>query len=291
MTIVGKILVFLNLVFSLVVGGLVLMVYLTRTNWEDAYLKKEAQYKAAEADRTQQAANLEAAKKEFDEKLAAATKQRDDALKETATAKADKKRLSEELEALKHDDRKKAADNTTLQTASDVRKDQVRELEKTNQDLREEKLEVIKERNDERKARIQADVERRTALARNVELEAKLQEMSRELIRNRSGTSGSFVVRKRGDENPPPDNVEGRVKEVDPEEGLVKLSIGSDAGLQAGHTLKVFRLHPIPDQSKFLGTIEILSVRPHEAVGRSTKPLTTPLKINDRVASRVLIGG
>ena len=51
MTIVGKILVFVNLVFSLVVGGLVMMVYMTRTNWEDAFNKANAGKLAAITDK------------------------------------------------------------------------------------------------------------------------------------------------------------------------------------------------------------------------------------------------
>src|SRR4051794_31410451 len=37
MTAFGKILIFLNLVFALLTGGLIGMVYLTRTNWYTAY--------------------------------------------------------------------------------------------------------------------------------------------------------------------------------------------------------------------------------------------------------------
>src|SRR2546423_10645625 len=39
MTVVGKILVFVNLVFSLLTAGLIIMVYTTRTNWRDANTK------------------------------------------------------------------------------------------------------------------------------------------------------------------------------------------------------------------------------------------------------------
>ncbi len=42
MTAVGKILVFLNLVFSLVVGAFVIMIYLARTHWVDEYKKLNA---------------------------------------------------------------------------------------------------------------------------------------------------------------------------------------------------------------------------------------------------------
>src|SRR5437868_6840845 len=42
MTALGKILVFVNLVFSLLTAGLIVMVYTTRTNWASAFAKTTA---------------------------------------------------------------------------------------------------------------------------------------------------------------------------------------------------------------------------------------------------------
>src|SRR5665213_4563615 len=44
MTVVGKILVFLNLVFSLVVGAFAVMDYTARTHWVDGFKTLEARY-------------------------------------------------------------------------------------------------------------------------------------------------------------------------------------------------------------------------------------------------------
>ena len=290
MTIVGKILVFLNLVFALIVGGMVMIVYMTRTNWEDAYKKKDAQLNAVVADRDQTSRDLENVKKDYDDKLkkaeeaaVAAAKDRDAARNELKTAEA-------ALAAIKTDERKKSADVTAVQGTIDARSAQVADLEKSNKELHAAKIKLIEEKNEERKARIQADVEMKTYRARNLDLETQVRDMARELVRATSGGAGTVVSRKKGEENPPADNVEGRVTQVDPESNLVSLSIGSDAGLSQGHTLKVFRLHPIPEQSRYLGVIEILSVRPHEAVGRPIKPMSTSMRPGDRVASRLLVG-
>jgi hypothetical protein len=88
-----------------------------------------------------------------------------------------------------------------------------------------------------------------------------------------------------GTKNPPTENVEGVVKRVDDNSGLVTISIGSDAGLTKGHTLEVFRLNP----PKYLGTIRLLEVKPTESVGKPT-PTRQGDKIQsgDRVASRIL---
>src|SRR5262249_53909523 len=153
--------------------------------------------------------------------------------------------------------------------------------------LHKEKIDIIKEKLDERAARIQADVESRYHKARALELEAQLKDLQLALIKSQAGPAGTVTSRKRGEEKPPRDNIEGRITKVDPEDNLVQLSIGSDSGLEPGHTLKVYRLHPIPDQSRYLGVIEILTVRPHEAVGRPLKPMAIPMKPNDRVAARL----
>lgn len=83
--------------------------------------------------------------------------------------------------------------------------------------------------------------------------------------------------------NPPKENVEGMVKQVDAATGLVTISIGSDAGLQKGHTLEVFRLNP----AKYLGTLTVVEVQPTTAVGR-VKGVKDAVQAGDRVASRLI---
>src|SRR5262249_28416957 len=84
-----------------------------------------------------------------------------------------------------------------------------------------------------------------------------------------------------GAKNPPPEQVEGLIKGVDGE-GLVKVSLGSDAGLTKGHTLEVFRLKPKP---AYVGTVRILEVTATEAVGRSVGRMRTPPQEGDHVIS------
>lgn len=83
---------------------------------------------------------------------------------------------------------------------------------------------------------------------------------------------------------PPPNDVEGVVKQVSPE-GLVSISLGSDAGLLKGHTLEVFSLSP----TQYKGRITIVEVSPHEAVGRVTDAKQIKrIQPNDKVASRIV---
>ncbi len=87
--------------------------------------------------------------------------------------------------------------------------------------------------------------------------------------------------------NPPPQDVEGVVRSVNAN-GLLTISVGSDAGLVKGNTLDLFRLASVPSQSKYLGTVKILDVKPKEAVCTPVGRLAGPPQPGDRVASRLL---
>jgi hypothetical protein len=83
--------------------------------------------------------------------------------------------------------------------------------------------------------------------------------------------------------NPPVGKVEGTVTRVD--DGLVMVSVGSDAGLAKGNTLEVFRLGTTP---RYLGRLRIIEVKPTSAIGRQVAGGTKqPIKSGDRVASQV----
>jgi hypothetical protein len=85
--------------------------------------------------------------------------------------------------------------------------------------------------------------------------------------------------------NPPVADVEGVITKVDSETGLVVISIGSDAGLQKGHTLEVFRLKP--PEAKYLGTLRLMEVRPSESVGKM-EGNKEAAQVGDRVAGKLL---
>ena len=292
MTIVGKILVFVNLVFSLIVGGLVIVVFATRANWQDAFNKQKALYDAADADRRQRVEDLKAARQQYSDAITALTKQRDDALTARNTAQKQTKTAVDELNQLKLKQNEFAASSDAVLAATGLRTEQVKELVvnlgKAREDLREQKRETAREKT----LRVRAQIDAKTFQAQAAKLEEEVREMAKDLARKQLGPGTTNVVaRKRGEDNPPAGNVQGKIVTADPASDLVRLSVGSDDGLQPGHTLKAFRLDPIPENSKYLGTIEILSVRPHEAVGRPVKRPTFPLRVGDRVAARISIGG
>jgi hypothetical protein len=291
MTVVGKILVFIVLAFSLVVGGMAVMVYITRTHY-GSELTKEKNYRKLDQ------ANLAAYKQEVAdlraEKDKAVTELRDTLKKvqDDLVQQQDKNRgLNEKLDA---EAKKSIQAEATLKAAEVEVKRRQDDVEKTRETLNVErtKVEVLTVQNVKYKDEATlARIELRTVRDINIRLENQLQELARDNARIKAGAgAGTTVVAKPGDRNPPPDQVEGLIKTADPG-GLVKITLGSDAGLQRGHTLEVFRLNPNPTLSKYLGRIRIIEVTATEAVGQPTARMPIQPQAGDHVASRVLGGG
>jgi len=147
--------------------------------------------------------------------------------------------------------------------------------------------EISKKLEDTRAEEINQRIAAQTFKSTNERLEVQLREMAKDMERTKSGGSSALTQVNKASKNPPPDNIEGMVKVADAS-GLIKISIGSDAGLIKGHTLEVFRLSSVATQSKYLGTVRILEVTPNEAVAQPVKPLSDKPIAGDRVASRIL---
>jgi len=288
MTTVGKILVFINLVFSLVVGALVLFVYMARTNYVSE-LKKEQQYRQLDK------SNMEAYRSQVEE--VRAEKQASD-----AQSSATIKRMQEDLNAqqafdkdikekLLAEEQKNARSDAIVKAAeAEVtrRQDEAVVNRKTLKDEIDKGIKLVKENNSYRERTTAAEIQAKTTLDINARLERQLQEMARDMARIRANAGTTTVVARNG-KNPPPEAVDGVVKVADGE--LVKITLGSDAGLLRGHTLEVFRLNTVnPTLSKYLGTIRIIEVSATEAVGQPIGKMSVPVKAGDTVASRILGG-
>ena len=81
---------------------------------------------------------------------------------------------------------------------------------------------------------------------------------------------------------------EGSVTAIDKDSGLVKISIGSDAGLRLNQVLHVFRLSKEPGKSKYLGRVKVLDAKEKEAVAQPMGRLTSPIQVGDRVAEQIV---
>lgn len=88
--------------------------------------------------------------------------------------------------------------------------------------------------------------------------------------------------------NAPAKNVEGVVESINAN-GLVRITIGSDAGVAKGDTFEVYRLDAKAlEQSKYLGRIKIIETAEKSAVGKPVRKMAGPVQVGDNVSSRIL---
>ena len=276
----GKILIILNLVFALLTGGLIGMVYLTRTNWKAAFDKVQAGAAAADASYKQLLL-------ERDKNNETIGTLRDKAV-------ADLKDETKKLEAAN----KKIEEQDTKITAITRTNDKDAEnVKRTTAEIEKSRLEVtqMREQMTDRDRRI-TDLERQLTRTRDEAVNNQLnynslkeryqnlltqnEDLSKQVART-TLTGGGRATDK--DKIPPPEQVRGTVKIVDG--NLATISLGSDAGVNKDHILFLFRLSPEP---RYLGKLTILSTTPFEAVGR-IEPASRNIQIKpgDEVASKI----
>jgi len=306
MTAVGKILVLLNLVFAFVVGTFAVMTYVARTHWADQYGKLQNSYQVVKATNETYKAENDKLVKERDAYNKALLesggragvlndKQDPNKAAETAVLLL-QKRLKENVGLKKDlDDEKKKSDGfereaNQYKTAMTVAQADVTRRQADVEKLREVLADETKRNttlqngiNYMRDRAVAAEIESKSLKDRNGHLETQLQDMARSLAlakvqggRPAGSASGSG-------RNPPPESVEGLVRRVDG--NLVTLSIGSDAGLQKGHTLYVYGLK---GNTGYRGQIKIVEATPKVAVGEVIGKLTSPIRVNDTASSDIM---
>lgn len=288
MTAVGKIMAFLVLVLSIGVFGMSIFVHSLWNDQRGEFDKLKKNYDVLQASRT-------AYEEESKERKTEASK-----VKNEAKAKDDRnKKLSDDVkteQAKIGELTAKAADEQarfkqTMDQAkaeNDARQKQFDEIRATLEKEQGANVNLAKARDDLKQSEVAAQIEAKNLRDRFGQMEKQLRDMAKQM----DGSKSTSVAGGRGasskDRNPPPENVEGKVKSTD-NTGLLRISIGSDQGLQRGHTLELFRLNlQNPGQSKYLGSIRLLEVSNHEAVGEPVRALADRAKVGDRVASRIL---
>jgi hypothetical protein len=287
MTVLGKTLAVLNLVLSLVVAAFIIMTYVARTNWHKAYVDEAARTQAAQANADTYRAETEKLQgdvKAVEAKVAPLTAQLAQSQKNAVDAQKaaddrlqkemeNSKKLTTEKEAMIAEKQRRQQEVDNMRDALAKRETQIAGLNKQVQDATDDK--------------VQAQIDLRSEQARNDRLNRQLEVMSEDLRKaeQRSKTvlasTGAGGAERR---NPPTEDVEGQILKTDAS-GYLTLSIGSDAGLSKGNTLEVYRLKPDP---KYLGTIEILRVRPDEAVARPVGRPNGVIQVGDRVSKDVM---
>jgi hypothetical protein len=260
MTHVGKILVLVIMAFSLLFLGISTTVFMTSKNWKTAT--------------EQQKQEVQKVKKQLDAAQAAAENAKKDLADARARAQEATKALEGRIRGLEDTnkaDLKQIEDvRTRLVSAQQSAKAALDEVESKRNEttlLRQQKSAVEKQANEFqlRQAELNdkiRELERMldTATKNNADLRERVAKFS-SLLREK-GLSDD-ISQIKGLESPPP--VTGEVKEVDPTNRRVVMTIGSDDGLVLGHELSVFRTKP---RAEYLGKIQIIAVDPDQSVGR-----------------------
>lgn len=318
MTVVGKILVFLNLVFSLVVGAFAVLSYSAGSNHAAGFAELKSRYEVANATTSaykQENDKLRDQARTFREAMAKrGVKESDDlgAVAKSLGAAIDAR--DKRIQALERDvqvakaeaaaqlkARQAATGTSEDATASNARRGKgAADLQAAMDALAVKNSKLGQQLSSEMDLRVQAELQAATLKDQNKQLEATQRELLRDLARARSSiTRGPSAPTDRvapgampppprpgSSDNPPPESVEGRITRVDGT--LVSVSIGKDSGLEVGNTLQVYRLGANP---KYLGKIVLTEVQNKVAVGRIVGRPTAPMRVDDKVGSSILGGG
>jgi hypothetical protein len=286
MTAIGKIFVIINLLFSLVVAGFIVVVYARSTNWADAAKKWQAASQVADASRTATEGELQKAREEAATARGAVEKN-DKAWQEKLNAEmAQAASWKKQLDEFKNAGNKEGASFQAVQNERDKLKDEVKGLEGQVSAKDKQIVALIETKNKANDDRVAAEVRANSYQGKAERMEARLKETETELVRlRRAGGSGTGSAALVSTANPPPQNVEGVVTQTSPRGDLIRISIGSDAGLAKGHTLDLYRTDPSP---QYLGQIRLTDVRATEAVGQPVERLKGTVKKGDLVASDVM---
>lgn len=284
MTVLGKILVFINLVFSLLAGGLIVMAFATRTQWATAYndLAKKiavtsAQYQADLKTVQDQVQAREA-------QVQAANRERDDVARQLQDAQAKSTAASERLTQLTSQKDAETRNLTALTQEVERRRDEVKLLQTQVASRDKKVVDLEKSLTAQRDQAVQYKIERDASIERNRTLLAQVETQSRQI--NTIRQPGAITPAAGAAKTKPAEDVRGQVTEV--RGSYVSISIGSDAGVIKNNVLQVFRLSP----PEYVGTLEIVKALPNEAVGLF-KPAQQRSRVQkgDEVASNILPGG
>jgi hypothetical protein len=310
MTVLGKILVIVNLVFSLVTGALLIAVFAKGANYKKDYddLAKELRVANATTKAVEEEALAE--KKKCAEKVTLAENQGKALAKRVANelklAIDDNQSLDKveadladkiQQEIIKKHDKDVATEKNRADAEHQHRvsvegvnkrlQDEVDGLQKTLAERNKRVGDLLDESKKYRDDSVAATLRANSLQDRNEQLRGQIEALIKENEQRRvaGGNTGRPGAGSTADKNPPPEDVRGKVKAVDPS-GLITIDKGTDDGINKDNTLEVFRLGSEP---KYLGAIRIVAANAHEAVGRPITPQRRGLiQVNDEFASNIL---
>ncbi len=294
MTIVGKILVFLNFLFAGAVVYLIAQTFVTRENWKKAYEEMKNKALIAEGAYRQEKIAHENDNKIPKPQVEAEKRRADEAEKIKKFYEGDTTanppvvgKYTEAVEMLKAREKQLNEVKTNHQALSSelvVLREERNVLIKQAEAERAAVLKLQKDINDEKRKTVEVTTDRdqyrqkaERMLTRVEELEKNVTTLTNTLnaLGPQVGKSTSSLI------NPPPvpapKDVYGTVRAV-ATSGITVISMGSDSGISAGNKLEVYRIdEKNPRNSVYLGELVISRTEPKQAVGQFyPKPFAKP---------------
>lgn len=254
MNLLGKILVILIFIMSVLFMAFSVTVYMTHTDWKEKAGEAENQLREARQQNNQLKSEIESVQTKNASERAARTNVV--ALLE-ARARTSEDQLAmarQRLSNLEADARQaQARVDGTIATLNTLRQ-KVDGLRDTVKKAQEDRDNMFQEVVDLKGQVLALEATRERLADRNDELTERLSSATT-VLRAHNLTETTPVANV-----PPP--MDGRVKQVDGENRYVVLTLGSDDGLRREHTLDVFR------QGRYLGRVQVTKTNSYEAVAR-----------------------
>jgi hypothetical protein len=263
MTAIGKMLVFLVLVLSLIWNFLVLNSYAARTNWQKE-AKKYQQEAVAAADAANKMKALRDSEAEsFEDAKRALMQERDRYYTQVAQLQASNEKLSVLYNTAFTEEQKKGSAAALLQASIDKLQGQVKELDDQNKKNDEKIVQLVLSANasraDKERASIEAAAYKKASEENTLKAQALREEINELKLGGNNGIPGLRTPVA-------PAGFRATVMQVDYSGGIyrIRFNQGFDAGLKQGSVLKVQR---IAADGKYLGKLTVNLTDPKEAVG------------------------
>jgi hypothetical protein len=269
MTVFGKILVFLNLLFSVVTGALIVFVFTTRSNWVAAYADAKAKAEATEQAYRQEKAAHDNDRKQAEQTLTALAEDKKKADEQLRIAQDEAQRQGERALTQTNLHNTAAATAARLQAELDQNRSERDVLVAEKDSLRKRIVDMQKQVDDQRQIAVTADLQAKNLVQRVNNLLRQVEELTarnRELEAAAPGGGGGGSTGPRSVTDEPgksaPPGVKGKVTGVGT--NFAQINIGGDSGLSIGNRLIVFR------GNEYVGDLDLTTVEPKVAVGKFT---------------------
>ena len=287
MTAIGKMLVILVLVLSLVWNALVINGFAARTNWQREAKRSQAEAVAAAESANKMKGLRDAEAESADDAKRALQQERDRYYTQVAQLVAVRDTLSQQYNVAFSEKQKEGAKAALQQAMIDKLSGQIKVIDDDLKRREEEKNQLVIAKNNANAAQTRAEIERdryKAAAERNLELAQKNQDTINEMKLGVGGIGGVRPPAVRAD-------FRGTVTIVDRDKATgvvyVQFSPGIDAGLKEGAVLRINRLAPA---GRYVGRLTVVTATLKAGVGtfepaaKGTAPSADSLpKVGDEV--------